>query len=80
MRINYELEHAGWATVTLECGGQQVTMAASYLHDSLRDLARASHSLVEGAEEATVVFMSEPGEHHVVMRRGRQSSDRGVLV
>jgi hypothetical protein len=70
MRLHYGLEDAGWATVTLECGDQRVEMAASYLHDSLRDLATAARAIVSGAAEATVVFMDEPGEHELVVRRG----------
>jgi hypothetical protein len=70
MRLNYGLHNAGWATVTLECTDQRVEMAASYLHDSLRDLALAAKSLRAGSPEVTVVFMDEPGEHELVLRRG----------
>jgi hypothetical protein len=69
MRLHYGLEDAGWATVTLECGDQRVEMAACYLHDSLRDLASAARALMAGASEAVVVFMDEPGEHELIMRR-----------
>jgi hypothetical protein len=44
-------------------------MTASYLHDSLLDLASAACALVNNKTEATVVFMDEPGEHQMVMRR-----------
>ena len=69
MRLHYELHDAGWATVTLECGDQKVEMTASYLHDSLRDLASAARALSSGAAEARVVFMDEPGEHQMLVRR-----------
>src|SRR5260370_33483703 len=69
MRLHYGLEDAGWATVTLESADQRVEMAASYLHDSLRDLASAARALVGGAAEVRVVFMDEPGEHELIMRR-----------
>jgi hypothetical protein len=69
MRLNYGLENAGWATVTLECGDQRVEMTASYLHDSLRDLTAAASALATGAAEARVVFMDEPGEHELILRR-----------
>jgi hypothetical protein len=70
MRLNYGLHNAGWATVTLECADQRVEMAASYLHDSLRDLASAAQALSAGASEVRVLFMDEPGEHELVLRRG----------
>jgi hypothetical protein len=68
MRLHYDLHDAGWATVTVECGDQRVEMTASYLHDSLRDLASAARALARGGTEATVVFMDEPGEHQMVLR------------
>lgn len=69
MRLYYDLHDAGWATVTVECGDQNVQMTASYLHDSLLDLASAACALVKNETEATVVFMDEPGEHQMVMHR-----------
>ncbi len=44
-------------------------MPVSYLHDSLRDLARAILRLREGEREVLVTFMDEPGEHHMTLRR-----------
>jgi len=44
-------------------------MTTSYLHDSLQELAAAVLHLLGAGEEATVVFMDEPGEHHLVLRR-----------
>lgn len=44
-------------------------MAASYLSDPLRDLAEATLRLCTGVPEATVVFMDEPGEHHLILGR-----------
>jgi hypothetical protein len=69
MRLTYGLEAHGWATVTLECSQQTVRMAASYLHDSLRDLASAARAVAMGAAEVKVIFMDEPGEHELIIRR-----------
>ena len=70
MDISYDLGEAGWATATVRSAeGGEVDMIASYLSDSLRDLAEATLRLCAGAPEATVVFMDEPGEHHLVLRR-----------
>ena len=55
--------------MTVECGDQKVKMTASYLHDSLQNLASAARALVRNETEATVVFLDEPGEHQIVLRR-----------
>ncbi len=44
-------------------------MTASYLHDSLWDLASAARAFRDGADSVTCVFMDEPGEHHLTFRR-----------
>lgn len=69
MRLTYIVHEAGWATVGLACGSAAVEMPTSYLHDSLRDLLSAVNAIVAGAVEATVVFMDEPGEHHLHVTR-----------
>jgi hypothetical protein len=74
MRLNYGLEHHGWATVTLECGDDSIQMAASYLHDSLRDLASGARAIVAGAPEVKVVFMDEPGERELIIRRATDTT------
>jgi hypothetical protein len=53
--------------------GEPVVMVASYLHDSLRDLAGALIAFDDGGKEVRVVVMEEPGEHHLVMRRAGES-------
>ena len=72
MKLHYGLEEAGWATVTVECGTERVEMAASYLHDSLRNLASAVKDL-STTESQAVVFMDEPGEHQLLLRRAEDS-------
>jgi hypothetical protein len=69
MRFDYRLEGAGWAAANVACGDESVCMVASYVHDSLRDIASAALALCRGAREVTAIFMDEPGEHHVVLRR-----------
>lgn len=69
MRLRYELQKFGWAEASLECEGQVVAMTVSYLHDSLLELATAARTLVEEDAEARVIFMDEPGEHELILRR-----------
>jgi len=68
MRFTYLLDGSGWATASIELGDRHVDMAASYLRDSLREIALAVLALDE-VDEATAVFESEPGEHHVTLTR-----------
>jgi len=67
--LEYDVEDGGWATATLRHQGGAVAMTVSYLHDSLGELTRAAISLAGGASKAEVVFMDEPGEHHLVLSR-----------
>ena len=71
MRVDfiYTLDGTGWATATLIVGDQTVLMTVSYLRDSLRELANAVLHLRNGESKATVVFMDEPGEHHLLLKR-----------
>ncbi len=69
MRIKYILGNAGWVTVNIHSDGEAVTMRVSYLHDSLRELAEAAIALGDGTVDAQVIFMDEPGEHHLLFSR-----------
>jgi hypothetical protein len=69
VRFDYTLDGTGWATATAVVGGRAVAMTSSYLHDSLGQLADAILELEAGREEVVAVFMSEPGEHHLVFCR-----------
>jgi hypothetical protein len=66
--LNYSLGNAGWAEATFSSDDQSVVMVASYLHDSLDDLVVSANLLVQGAKEAKVLFMDEPGEHMIFLR------------
>jgi hypothetical protein len=72
LKINYKLGDYGWADVAISMdrryiGRRSLTMAASYLHDSLGDLVIAANLLANGEKEAKVLFMDEPGEHLMLL-------------
>lgn len=69
MNLTYVVGAAGWATAAIACGDARIEMPVSYLQDSLRDLLSAANAISSGAREITVVFMDEPGEHHLHVRR-----------
>jgi hypothetical protein len=68
--FSYELDGAGWATARIDHGNVSVDMTASYLHDSLRELANAVFRISRAlTAEQRVVFMDEPGEHQLTLTR-----------
>ena len=69
MDIEYNLWGTGWATATIRSGDGYVEALTSYVHNSLRELVQAAIHLCNHAPETTVVFMNEPGEHHLVLTR-----------
>ena len=69
LAFSYVLTGSGWAEVVLEGPNGTARMVASYLHDSLRQLAEATADLVCGATSASVTFMDEPGEHQLMLSR-----------
>ena len=62
VEINYRLTGPGWAECTLRVDGAQVTVTASYLSDSLDDLASAIAASLRGHPHSTASFKEEPGE------------------
>ena len=69
MKFDYILHEGGWATANISCGDLTAEMAVSYLHDTLDDLSDAVLAIMDGAREAAAIFMDEPGEHRLVIRR-----------
>ncbi|MFZ5893624.1 MAG: hypothetical protein ACOY0T_21355 [Myxococcota bacterium] len=76
-RLEYEVGEAGWANCCVAFDEQLVKMTVSYLHDSLHELCDVVASIAGGAQTGTVVFMDEPGEHHMNLTR---VTDNDVLV
>jgi len=69
IHLTYRVASAGWATVFIDNGIDQDCFSVSYLHDSLKELARSALQIREKAQQ-TVVFMDEPGEAQLRLRRG----------
>jgi hypothetical protein len=67
--LTYELAGSGWADAQIRDGGRTVDVTVSYLCDSLKELGEAACALSAGAEQARVVFMGEPGEMQLYLRR-----------
>jgi len=54
-------------------------MTVSYLHDSLRELATSVLRLRAGESEVKVIFMDEPGEHHLLLKRVGENLNLEVI-
>lgn len=69
MTIDYKLFDAGWAEASFSSSSKSHMVVVSYIHDSLRDLAKAAIVLGDEAETVTVIFLDEPGEHQLILDR-----------
>lgn len=63
--LGYELHEHGWASAVLRNDEGDFEMTASYLRDTLRELAIAAYQISRGESDQLVVFMDEPGEHQL---------------
>jgi hypothetical protein len=66
--IDYKIENAGWALVTIGNGESQDRFGVSYLHDSLKELANSALK-IKDKDSQSVIFMEEPGELKLVLER-----------
>jgi hypothetical protein len=72
-RVEYDVGQAGWATCRVAFDDKVTDMTASYLHDSLHQLCDVVASIANGATSGTVIFMDEPGEHHLSFERSGET-------
>ncbi|WP_370000922.1 hypothetical protein [Winogradskyella sp.] len=66
--LDYNLEEAGWAIAKIGNGEKTVVLTVSYLHDTLKDLAKSAIYIKE-KKAKRIVFMDEPGEHHLILNK-----------
>ena len=64
--LDYHLENNGWAYIKIGNGEVQKDVYFSYLHDSLKDLARTALE-IEASKSKTVIFLMEPGEQQLIL-------------
>jgi hypothetical protein len=67
--VRYNLTGSGWAECIVEIDDRQAHLTASYLSDALADLLDAVECVVRGIEDATALFIEEPGEYRWRFRR-----------
>lgn len=64
--INYIIENHGWALIQIGNGNVIEDFHASYLHDSLKDLADSALEIFD-KKHKTIFFVMEPGECQLVL-------------
>lgn len=68
LQLNYILKNAGWGILEISNGEKTLKFNISYLHDSLKNLAESAIELKNGREKL-VIFMDEPGETWLVLKK-----------
>ncbi|HEY3934282.1 MAG TPA: hypothetical protein VGL65_06640 [Gemmatimonadales bacterium] len=69
LSLRFALTSPGHAIVALEADDLRVAMQATDQTDALGDLARATATLLEGADRASVVLEDAPGVHEWTFER-----------
>ena len=67
LRINYTLTGRGWALVEIRDNDAMVEAPASYLYDSLGNLAELAWNIKSGSVSGQASFFDEPGEIQFVL-------------
>jgi hypothetical protein len=76
VRFEYVLDDAGWADAAVVADGEKVSMPVSYLHDSLKQLLEGVAAVVSGgSQESRIVFMGEPGEHWLILKKNEDKAE-----
>lgn len=69
LKLEYEVQEHGWALAKISNEYKSVLATVSYLHDTLAELTESTLCLVRGSTEAKVVFMDEPGEYQLKLKK-----------
>ncbi|WP_168186919.1 hypothetical protein [Elizabethkingia sp. JS20170427COW] len=72
LNLNYILENSGWAILEIGNGDKTIKIDISYLHDSLKNMAESAINL-RNKFETSVIFMDEPGEHWLVLKKNKKN-------
>ena len=67
--FKYDVKSSGWADGEISNGIQKVEVTASYLHDTLSELCEMTLDVLDSATSGKVIFMNEPGEHHLIVTK-----------
>lgn len=68
LQLNYILNNAGWAILEINNGEKTLKFNISYLHYSLKNLAESAIDL-KNCREKLVIFMDEPGETWLILKK-----------
>ncbi|GAA0882834.1 hypothetical protein GCM10009120_14310 [Sphingobacterium siyangense subsp. cladoniae] len=66
--LKYTVHNGGWAVLEICNSEKTITVNTSFFHDSLKELAQSA-IVLRSKDETSVVFMDEPGEHKLILKR-----------
>lgn len=78
LKVAFENPNAGWVTLTINQGGQTISLTASYIYDSFLQLTYTLHSLLFGQGQAIVTWLTEPVEYE--MRFAREADTLHLAI
>lgn len=67
-RLKYTVLNGGWSVLKIGDMEKTVILNVSFFHDSLKELA-LSAIVLRSKDETSVVFMDEPGEHKLILKK-----------
>lgn len=70
--LKYIVHIGGWAVLEIGDIEKAVTLNISYFHDSLKELAQSA-IVLRTKDETSVIFMDEPGEHKLILKKNGTS-------
>ncbi len=62
------VHNGGWAVLEICNIEKTITLNISFFHDSLKELAQSA-IVPRSKDETSVVFMDEPGEHKLILKK-----------
>jgi len=66
--LKYTVHNGGWAVLEIGYMEKTVTLNISFFHDSLKELAQSA-IVLQSKDETSVIFMDEPGEHKLILKK-----------
>lgn len=70
--LKYTVLNGGWAVLEIGHMEKAVTLNISFFHDSLKELAQSA-IVLRSKDETSVIFMDEPGEHKLILKKNGTS-------
>jgi hypothetical protein len=67
-RIKFDLEDHGWFDIYISDKGNDLTISASYLSDSIEEMIIRLCIFIESKSDIVIKFQGEPGEYRFILK------------